>query len=440
MKTLYQKTILFPFLLFSCFSGWAGGEQLELRINSKDGIYAKGDTVKISACITGTPTDPYLLQVLTYGQVTQKKEIQLGEGEQLIYAQVFPEKTSVMLKLGPASTPKKNEMVGFLVAPEEFRPGFRVPADLRQYWDGELARLRAQKPKVQISPAVGVSEADAALYKCYKIEINMPEGRPCRGYVAYPKKAKKGTLPIYVHFHAAGVNRPHVPARAKEVLDMAKKGCIALDINAHGILDDQDEAYYRELDRGELKQYERRDFTGVEDYYFHNMYLRDVRALDYAVTLPLWDGKRILLQGGSQGGGQSLAVAGIFGKVSHVCVIYPAITDTGASLDGRRPGWPASVNSRYAGTELGQGMMAYHDAAILASLFTGALHIEVGNIDTVQDPAAVTAAYNNAVNCSEKELFFYPWCGHSGPVAAKKGEWEEAVLRFRNQFIQEALK
>lgn len=435
-----HRTIVTLSLLFLCICAWAGGEQLELRINSKDGIYAKGDTVKISACITGTPTDPYLLQVLTYGQVTQKKEIQLGEGEQLVFTQVFPEKTSVILKLGPASTPKKNEMVGFLVAPEEFRPGFRVPADLRQYWDGELARLRAQKPKVQISPAVGVSEADAALYKCYKIEINMPEGRPCRGYVAYPKKAKKGTLPIYVHFHAAGVNRPHVPARAKEVLDMAKKGCIALDINAHGILDDQDEAYYRELDRGELKQYERRDFTGVEDYYFHNMYLRDVRALDYAVTLPLWDGKRILLQGGSQGGGQSLAVAGIFGKVSHVCVIYPAITDTGASLDGRRPGWPASVNSRYAGTELGQGMMAYHDAAILASLFTGALHIEAGNIDTVQDPAAVTAAYNNAVNCSEKELFFYPWCGHSGPVATKKGEWEEAVLRFRKQFIQEALK
>ena len=434
MNTFLRVACAAAFLLAGSLCR-AGGPSIALRINSENGIYAKGDTVRVSAVTGGVVGDSLLLQVYSYGNILFRKRLLPPSGETVIYEAAFDEKTSVMLRLGPASNPKQGENIGFLVAPEEFLPGFGVPEDLREYWDRELAAMRSLKPDVTVSPAVGVSEEDAALYKCYKIEINMPSGAPCRAYVAYPRKAARGSLPIHVRFHAAGVNRPHVPARAKDAIAMAKKGCIALDVNAHGILDDQPEYYYRELDKGELKDYALRPFTGVGDYYFHNMYLRDIRAIDYATTLRAWDGKRILLQGGSQGGGQSLAVAGIDRRVSHVCAIYPAITDTGASLEGRRPGWPASVNTRFAGTPLGKDVMAYHDAAILVSMFEGALHIEAGNIDTVQDPAAVTAAYNNARSACSRQIFYFPWCGHGGPVSGKKEEWKESVLSFRESFI-----
>ena len=42
--------------------------------------------------------------------------------------------------------------------------------------------------------------------------------------------------------------------------------------------------------------------TDREKSYFLNMYLRDSRALDYLLTHADWDGKTIVLIGGSMGG------------------------------------------------------------------------------------------------------------------------------------------
>ncbi len=411
-----------------------------MRINSETGVFAKGDSIKVSAVVPSGLEGRYSLRVQRYGTILSDEEVSLAAGESVIYANTFNESVSVMVRLAPASRPKQSESVGFIVAPEDLRPGFDIPADLREYWDGELRAMRALKPKVKKSPAVGISDRDAQEIRCYRIEIPLPSGNPCRAYVAYPLNAARKSLPLFVSFHAAGVNRPHVQARASNVVAMARKGCIAVDINAHGILDDQPEDYYRQLDEGELKDYALKPFSGVDDYYFHNMYLRDIRAIDYATTLKCWDGRRIILRGGSQGGGQALAVAGIDRRISHVCAIYPAITDTGASLLGRRPGWPASINSRFACTALGQSMMAYHDAAVLVSLFTGDLYMEAGNADTVQDPAAVVAAYNNATAASSKQIHFFPSCGHSGPPVWAKEKWEEKVLHHRELFLKDALK
>jgi cephalosporin-C deacetylase-like acetyl esterase len=85
-------------------------------------------------------------------------------------------------------------------------------------------------------------------------------------------------------------------------------------------------------------------------------------------------------------------------------------------------------------------MMAYHDAAVLVSLFTGDLYMEAGNADTVQDPAAVVAAYNNATAASSKQIHFFPSCGHSGPPVWAKEKWEEKVLHHRELFLKDALK
>ena len=65
--------------------------------------------------------------------------------------------------------------------------------------------------------------------------------------------------------------------------------------------------------------------TDREKSYFLNMYLRDSRVLDYLLTRPDWDGKTMVLMGGSMGGQQSLALAGLRPeKISAVLVCVPA--------------------------------------------------------------------------------------------------------------------
>ena len=81
--------------------------------------------------------------------------------------------------------------------------------------------------------------------------------------------------------------------------------------------------------------------TDRETSYFLNMYLRDSRVLDYLLTRPDWDGKTIVLMGGSMGGQQSLALAGLRPeKISAVLVCVPAGADTNGDLHGRKAGYP----------------------------------------------------------------------------------------------------
>ncbi|MBP5538681.1 MAG: acetylxylan esterase [Bacteroidales bacterium] len=415
-------------------------EQIRLSINSKDGVYQPGDTVKVSARSLSDSPESILMQTISYDKVLSEKETSLSGEDQLIYCQVAAEPTSVIIKVSPASDPKAFTSIGYLVSPEAFKPGFETPSDLKAFWDAELSKMRALKPDVKILPAVGVSEKDAQEFNCFKIEINMPEGNPCRGYVAYPRNAAPGSLPIYLFLHSAGVTKPWNHDRASQVISLAKKGYLAVDINAHGMLADQPQEYYDALDAGELYKYSGRAFTSVSDYYFHNMYLRDVRGLDYVTTLPVWDGKRILVHGESQGGGQALALSGIDERITHCVAIVPALTDMGGCLDGRKSGWPGWANKKVADTPLGKSVLPYHDGALLVSLFKGKLYLEAGNADFTCDPACVSAGMNNASQAASKTIVFYPSRPHTtsamGPL---KKEWEEAVMPGRNAFFDACL-
>ena len=412
-------------------------DQVQLSLNSADGVYRKGETVNVSARYTGDGCAKVLMQVVSYDNVLSEQELTLFGAEQLIYSQEAADPVSVIVKVSPADNPKTFISIGYLVTPEVFVPGFTTPSDLKEFWEAELARMRALKPEVQVFPAVGVSEEDAGKFCCYKFEINMPEGNPCRGYVAYPRDAAPGSLPIYLFVHSAGVTRPWNHDTAEKVLSLARKGYLAVDINAHGFLSDQPKEYYEALEAGELKNYSGRDFTGNSDYYFHNMYLRDVRGLDYVTTLPVWDGKRLLVHGESQGGGQALALAGIDARVTHCVAIVPALTDMGAVLDGRKCGWPGWANKKRAATPLGPSVLAYHDGATLVSMFGGKLYVEAGNADLTCDPAAVSAGFNNAGGARLKQIIYYPWRTHTSGGMGKgdREKWEKEVLPIREAFF-----
>ena len=413
-------------------------EQVRLYLNSADGVYQPGDTVTVTARKSSAGREAVLMQVISYDKVLSKKETLLTEGDNLIYTQVVSEPVSVMVKVCPVNAPKTSTSVGYLVAPQEFVPGFATPADLKSFWDGEIARMRALPPEVKIFPAERMKEENKDKFVCYKFEINMPEGYPCRGYLAYPKDADPGSLPLYLFVHSAGVNRSANPHSASFVVSRAAQGYLCVDINAHGYKADQPQEYYDALNDGELKDYASRPFNGLSDYYFHNMYLRDIRGLDYAVTLPVWDGKRILVHGESQGGGQALALAGIDQRITHCVAIVPAITDIGAVLDGRKCGWPARSNAVYAVTPQGPSIMAYHDGALLVSLFKGDLYMESGNIDITCDPAAVCAGFNNAKAVKSKQIYYFPWRSHSytSMETRVRDEWSQQVYPHRDAFFK----
>jgi len=138
--------------------------------------------------------------------------------------------------------------------------------------------------------------------------------------------------------------------------------------------------------------------TDREKSYFLGMYLRDSRALDYLLTRPDWDGTTIALIGGSQGGQQSFALAGLRSeKITAVLVCVPAGADTNGDLHGRKsgfPNWP-SDNPEAMETAL------YFDPVNFASRIKAPVMAGLGFIDTVSPPAGIWTALNQILGGTE---------------------------------------
>jgi cephalosporin-C deacetylase-like acetyl esterase len=121
------------------------------------------------------------------------------------------------------------------------------------------------------------------------------------------------------------------------------------------------------------------------------MYLRDSRALDYLLTRPDWDGKTIVLTGGSMGGQQSLVLAGLRpGKITAALVCVPAGADANGDLHGRKAGYPnwPSDNPDVMKTAL------FFDTVNFASRIKAPVMAGMGFIDTISPPAGVWTALN----------------------------------------------
>jgi cephalosporin-C deacetylase-like acetyl esterase len=215
------------------------------------------------------------------------------------------------------------------------------------------------------------------------------------------------------------------------------KGALAFDLNAHGMLNGQPQEYYEELEKGELKNYWEIGIESRDDYYFRGMYLRLIRTLDFLTSQPEWDGKRILVIGESQGGGQSLAAAGLDDRVSAVVATVPAMCDFGGELIGRTGGWPQPFKMKGDKDKMLK-TIPYFDAAHLLKNSKATLVTEIGFIDTTCPSVSIYAAINQSKG--EKIVFGVPYRGHHLNQKEYQKIWEETVYKPKMKFIEEFLK
>lgn len=429
-----KKIILFLAALYTFGAYAQSSRPVDLLINSEDGVYQKGDSVLVWAQLKEAQDLEFTITANEIEEI-EKKSLSLKAGKTLVYADVINEPVHLMFALGRASEKKQLGRVGLIVAPQDMKPGYEVPADLREFWDEQIGRVR-QTPLEAVVEKVDSGDPG---YECFALTIPMHEGRPATGYVAYPGKAPEKSLPIVIFVHSAGVNKPGNRSNVEKALEDAKRGAIAIDINAHGFELGQPQEYYDALANGELKGYFGKAFKGHEDFYFRLMYLRLVRAVDYLVTMPQWDGKRILVYGTSQGGGQAGALAGIDSRIGASVMRVPAMTDIGGCLDnGRKGNCPTQYQKRATG-EKEKSIIPYYDVASLLTLTDARLMVEAGLVDTTCPPSCVAAGYNNAAS-KDKSILFFPYRPHSSKSTIHKNDWKANVDDVIENFIAEYLK
>ena len=306
-----------------------------------------------------------------------------GDRPEMLYVAIEPYADLAQPKTAPptgtpyvgGNTGRNNGLyaVGAAVAPTKLGLSTRRPDDFDAFWDGKLA-AQAEVPVNAVLTPVPTDVPDIEM----SVFVLDALGSKAHGYVAKP--AREGTFPAVIQLQYAGV----YALNARAVAQRAAEGWLILNVDSHDKLPSDPSGNIP-------RNYQTIGNNDQEKSYFLNMYLRDSRVLDYVLTRPDWDRKTIVLMGGSMGGQQSLALAGLRPeKISAVLVCVPAGADTNADLHGRKAGYPnwPSDNPEVMKTAL------YFDTVNFASRIKAPVLAGMGFIDTISPPAGIWTALN----------------------------------------------
>jgi cephalosporin-C deacetylase len=395
-----RLVLVFVFCTASAFAQRGGPipEQLAFAPYHASGIYEVGETVGWT--VTPSATDPPICAYRwtvrrNNAMVLKEGTLNLSSGGDtievvadqpgMIYAAI--EAVANLDPAAPAATPGEAPRfvggntgrntgfyaVGAAVAPTKIAVSTPRPADFDAFWDAKLAAQAA----IPINPVLTPVATDVPDVELKMFELDAL-GSKAHGYVARP--APEGRFPAVIQLQYAGVYALDPAAAARR----AAEGWLILNLDAHDKLPSDPSGNVP-------RNYQAVGNTDREMSYFLNMYLRASRALDYLMTRADWDGKTIVLTGGSMGGQQSLALAGLRpDKISAVLVCVPAGADTNGDLHGRKAGYP---NWPSTSPEVMQTAL-YFDTVNFASRIKAPVLAGMGFIDTISPPAGIFTMLN----------------------------------------------
>lgn len=309
----------------------------------------------------------------------------------------------------PAESEPIKGLGGAAFDPQDIKPSKVAPKDFDAFWKDQLAKLAAVPKNFTVTPVPSPVEG----LETFDVQGDAV-GKPVSGYYAKPAGAAQGSLPALLTLHGAGVRS----ARLDGATMWARRGMLALDINAHGLPNGKPDSFYKELADGELKDYRSRGRTNRENIYFLGMFQRVIRALDFLTSQPEWDGRTLVVYGTSQGGAQALAGAALDDRVTFFVAGVPAMCDHSGRLAGRDPGWPKFVPESASEDSSVHTAVGYYDMVNFASRIKVPGFLTVGYIDTTCPPATVYAAYNQLGG--EKKIYDDIAAGHTNTPEAQR--------------------
>ncbi|MDF3056275.1 MAG: acetylxylan esterase [Rariglobus sp.] len=299
------------------------------------------------------------------------------------------------------------------LSPEKIQPTQTDPADFDAFWEAgkaELAKIPLEARQTLMP------DACTDTVNVYHVSFRNVGGgwnklyARVYGILCVPKAP--GKYPAVLGVPGAGV-RPYGGMK-----ELAARGAITLQIGIHGIPVNLPQETYDQLGAGALNGYNSFNLDNRDAYYYRRVYLGCVRANDFLVSLPEYDGKNLVVTGGSQGGQLSIVTAALDPRVKGLAAFYPAYCDVTGYLHGRAGGWPHMMRanektgeaSRHATAEK-IAVTGYYDAVNFARRLKVPVHFAWGYNDETCPPTSLYAVYN--VITSPKRLVLALETGHS---------------------------
>ena len=313
-------------------SGLCGG-QMVVTVDKPTGVYQPGETVHWTVTWQGKANPPAARYVVKSGGLTKVREDALSFTNN---ASGFETKAgspgTVLVEVKWPPENKTNRAVGgIVIAPDQIAPSAPPPRDFEAFWKAGLKELK----KVPENPILEKEPTKTSGVNYWKITLDNIRGTHIHGQIARPDKGEK--FPALLILQWAGV----YGLKPNWVTDRAAEGWLALDIEPHDLPIDEPASFYKKQSDGPLKKYWVIGNDDQNKSYYLRMYLSCYRAVEYLKKRPDWNGKTLVVMGDSQGGQQTLMIAGLHPKnLTAALALVPAGGDMLAPKAGRAPGFP----------------------------------------------------------------------------------------------------
>ena len=292
---------------------------------------------------------------------------------------------------------------GAVAAPERILPSAPPPDDFDAFWKAKVAELK----KVPFHPKLEAVEAGKPGVSYWKVTLDNIRSTHIQGQIARPEKGEK--FPALLIVQWAGI----YGLQKGWVTDRAAEGWLALNIEPHDLPIDSPDSFYKAQSDGPLKNYPAIGNDDRNTSYFLRMYLSCYQALEYLKSRPDWDGKTLVVMGTSQGGQQTIMLAGLHPQnLTAALALVPAGGDMLAPEAGRAPAFPQWYYQTGDGKDPQKVRQAsrYYDIANFAHRIRCPVLIGLGLRDDVCPPTSVLSAANSIPG--RKEVVILPKSGH----------------------------
>lgn len=315
--------------------------------------------------------------------------------------------------------------VGF--SPDKIKPYTEMPDGFMDFWKNNIKEasefpLKYTKEKAE--------EYCTEKIDCYLIKLQLNNrGQAVYGYLFYPKNAKPGSCPVVLSPPGAGIKTIKEPLRHKYY---AEEGFIRLEFEIHGLNPTMSEEQFKEISNafnGKENGYLTNGLDNKDNYYMKRVYLSCLRCIDLLTSLPEWDGKNVIVQGGSQGGALAMITAGLDKRVTACVVNHPALSDMAGYMAGRAGGYPHFFRTKGMDTKEKLETMSYYDVVNFARLIKADTFMTWGFNDNTCPPTTSYAVYNT-LECN-KEALITPINEHWTSEETERGhlEWIKKHLK-----------
>ncbi len=299
-----------------------------------------------------------------------------------------------------------------------YAPAADEPNDFDAFWARTLAETRAHPLNARFE-AVETGLTEIATWDVTFAGFG---GAPIHAWLRMPRH-RQGPLPAVVEYQGYGGGR----GLAHEKLLFAAAGYAHLVMDTRGQGSEWSVGVTPDPDAGSGPAHPGMMTDGIANpstYYYRRLFTDAVRAVEAVRAHPDVDPHRVVVTGGSQGGGMSIAVAGLVPDLAGVAPDVPFLCDFPRALTicDKAPYADVGDYLRVHRDKLDAVMrtLSYVDGVSLARRASAPALFSVALMDLICPPSTVYAAYNSYAG--PKRIVEYPFNDHEGGQAFQELE------------------